>query len=318
MSPEPSTGGLDLVALHALILVARESSFARAARKSGTPRSTLRRRVEGLEQSVGGQLFKRAPTGLKLTERGQMLFDTGTQLVRSADALMKNVQHLSEYKPDRLLRCVMPMGPIYRLFGLLESFISEAESTTRYDVRLHSDPLSLIGQIQYHILVHYDEPSIQAEGWTHQHLFDIEERLFASETYLREHAAPTCVEDLQEHPVFIYRTPGDDPTMLPLWSRNFHKIMPRGILPDADALVKLASAHHGLIFLPDTGVAPPQGKQRLVPVLDELIGRKRGVWLSTPTHLFETEQLQAVITRTRRIAKRSPSISIPESRRPRA
>lgn len=80
-SPAPATGGpwsaLELRHLHALLAVADEGTFSRAAARLGYTQSAVSQQIAALERMVGTPLFDRpgGPRPVVLTEAGRVLVD---------------------------------------------------------------------------------------------------------------------------------------------------------------------------------------------------------------------------------------------------
>src|SRR5215210_7877420 len=66
----------DLGDLQALLLVARERSFTRAAAKLGISQSALSQIVRGLEQRLGVRLLSRTTRSVAPTQAGERLFQS--------------------------------------------------------------------------------------------------------------------------------------------------------------------------------------------------------------------------------------------------
>ncbi len=87
--------------LAVLVAIVREGGVRAAATRLGVPRSTVSRRLESLERSLGGPLLRRGPR-LALTEVGQATFDRIAAVVDEVDALRAEVTGHSEGVRGRL------------------------------------------------------------------------------------------------------------------------------------------------------------------------------------------------------------------------
>lgn len=77
--PEPM-----LEAMAAFVVVVEERGFSAAARRLGVQKTTISRRVQALEDHLGGKLLHRTARELRLTEIGTKFFDRAALLVREA------------------------------------------------------------------------------------------------------------------------------------------------------------------------------------------------------------------------------------------
>lgn len=69
--------------------LAREGSLSGAARKLGVEHSTVARRVEALEQTLGVRLFDRLPRGWSLTPEGETLVEHANRVDHEAQAFSR-------------------------------------------------------------------------------------------------------------------------------------------------------------------------------------------------------------------------------------
>ena len=80
----------DLDELRAFLAVVAAGSFQGAADELSVPRSTLRRRLESLEQRVGVPLLWTDTAGAHPTPAARLLLDDGAALLRSYRALLES------------------------------------------------------------------------------------------------------------------------------------------------------------------------------------------------------------------------------------
>jgi DNA-binding transcriptional LysR family regulator len=75
----------DLYDLHLFQLVVQHRSFTKAAASAGLTQSAITRQVQGLEDSLGVNLFDRTTRSVNITPAGRFLFREATTLLGSAD-----------------------------------------------------------------------------------------------------------------------------------------------------------------------------------------------------------------------------------------
>lgn len=93
----------DLVDLNALLAIAEEGSFTRAAAKLGTSQSSLSHTIRRLETRVGVRLLTRTTRSVAPTAAGARLLDTLRPALESIDAELISLGELRE-KPAGLIR----------------------------------------------------------------------------------------------------------------------------------------------------------------------------------------------------------------------
>lgn len=78
---------MDLNALREFAAIATEGSFAGAARRLGTPKSTVSKRIQDLEAALGVQLIERTTRRLKLTQEGTLVLARADRILSDADEI---------------------------------------------------------------------------------------------------------------------------------------------------------------------------------------------------------------------------------------
>jgi LysR family transcriptional regulator for bpeEF and oprC len=102
---------LNIPAVRDFISVVQEGSFAAAARVLGVPKSTLSKRVQDLESSLGLRLIERTTRALRLTPDGALLFERARGVLSDIDELERLMRERND-APKGLLRVSVPV-----LFG---------------------------------------------------------------------------------------------------------------------------------------------------------------------------------------------------------
>jgi len=91
-----------LTYLRSLLTVAAEGSINRASRRLGLSQPTLTRQMQALEQMVGGSLFERGPSGVKLTDAGHALARHAPAIIRAADEALADTRRHARGQHDEL------------------------------------------------------------------------------------------------------------------------------------------------------------------------------------------------------------------------
>ncbi len=87
--------------------VVKTMSFTRAAEALGIPKSSLSRRIAGLEQEIGVRLLNRSTRKIELTEAGAVYFSRCKEIVEAAQLAHEQLQDMVEI-PRGHLRVSMP------------------------------------------------------------------------------------------------------------------------------------------------------------------------------------------------------------------
>ena len=91
-----------------LVRVVQAGGFSAASRRTGTPQSTISRRIAGLEQRLGVTLLLRTTRRMALTEAGQRVFDHAEQMLDHAEAAQSAMAEMLG-DPSGLLRVTAPV-----------------------------------------------------------------------------------------------------------------------------------------------------------------------------------------------------------------
>ncbi|MFC0037713.1 LysR substrate-binding domain-containing protein [Actinomadura rayongensis] len=85
---------VELRHLAAMVAIAEEGSFGRAAVRLGYTQSTVSQQIAALERALGGPVFDRpgGPRPVRLTPLGSVVLDRGRTLLADADALARAVE----------------------------------------------------------------------------------------------------------------------------------------------------------------------------------------------------------------------------------
>jgi len=87
-----ATAPFDLYELHLFHLVAEHQSFTKAASLAGLTQSAVTRQMQGIEQSLGVELFERTTRSVRLTDAGILLRDESERLLGGVQGLLQRVR----------------------------------------------------------------------------------------------------------------------------------------------------------------------------------------------------------------------------------
>lgn len=115
---------MDLNALREFSAIAAEGSFAAAARRLDTPKSTVSKRIQDLEAALGVQLIERTTRRLKLTAEGALVLARAERILADAEEIETAVGRGADVVRGHLRIC----APV--LFG--QSFLGQVAAVCRH------------------------------------------------------------------------------------------------------------------------------------------------------------------------------------------
>ena len=111
-------------ALHYLVILAQERSFARAAKKLFVVQPTLRQAISGLEHELGTKLFVRGASPLTLTPAGSLYVKWAQETLRTHADTVQQVADLVEGTTSLTLSMSYSMAMVYAN-PLIKAFSAE-------------------------------------------------------------------------------------------------------------------------------------------------------------------------------------------------
>lgn len=262
--------------VEAFIAVVRFGSFAAAARELQVSNSHVSRLVSQLEQQLGTQLLYRTTRQIRLTDAGQLYYDSCRHLfdgLREAESLLQHHQG----QPTGLLKITAAttfgdryIAPLVNDFQLLYPQLKVQMYFSNRQVELIEEGLDLA--IRMGVM---RESTLIAKR-----LCDRREYIVGSPTYLARVSAPQTLTDLERHNCLVgtrgYWLLSDGGQRKDLqvrgnWQAN-----------SGPALLDAALKGLGLAQLPDYYVDEFLADGRLLKVLDDYRFNDAGVWVVYP------------------------------------
>ena len=195
MTQRSAAGDIDWDDIRVFVAVAEHESFRAAAKETGLTVLTVRRRVKSLEKGVGALLFHRSSTGVKLTEDGAAVLETGLEMLRPARRLLS-----AGRKRNAGLRSTVKIGITEGLgtFWLIPRVIelNNSHPEIQTDIRCAMVEPD-ISALEADIAVTLDRPAasdlkIARLGWLHI-------AIFASRSYIEKYGGIARVADVSSH-----------------------------------------------------------------------------------------------------------------------
>src|SRR5260221_5287069 len=87
-----ATSPFDLYELSLFNLVVKHRSFTKAAEAAGLTQSAITRQIQGIENSLGVDLFERTTRSVNLTKAGEFLFEESFRLLGGVDQSLRRIK----------------------------------------------------------------------------------------------------------------------------------------------------------------------------------------------------------------------------------
>jgi DNA-binding transcriptional LysR family regulator len=176
---------------------AEAGSFTHAGEALRMSQSAVSRQVSALEKELKVSLFHRHARGLVLTEQGEMLFGTASEIMNklsTAETLLSD----TTTKPTGDLKITAPVGlgsvwVTQRLREFLELY-----PDIRIELVLTDEQLA-IAMRAADVAIWVSEP--QQSELIRRPLFNMKLHAFASTQYVRRHGTPQSIAALDGHPI---------------------------------------------------------------------------------------------------------------------
>ena len=176
---------------------AEAGSFTHAGEALRMSQSAVSRQVSALEKELNVALFHRHARGLVLTEQGEMLFGTASEIMNklsTAETLLCD----TTTKPTGDLKITAPVGlgsvwVTQRLREFLELY-----PDIRIELVLTDEQLA-IAMRAADVAIWSSEP--QQSELIRRPLFNMKLHAFASTNYVRRHGTPQSIAALDGHPI---------------------------------------------------------------------------------------------------------------------
>lgn len=266
---EQTSAGIDPNDLLIFARVAELGSFSRAAERLGLPKSTVSRRLAGLEQRLGERLLLRTTRRQTLTEFGLQLLEHARQVVAEVDAVTALSEH-RQAAPGGRLRVSMP-GDLANLLlaDSLAAFVALYPAIS-LELDLSARRVDLLGE-GFDLAVRMgdlpDDALLAA-----RRLAVFPAGLYASPDYLAERGDPQEPADLARHDAVRQLRSNGEPRIWTLvqGEQRWQGVPPgRAAANSPELLIRLARAGAGIAAVPEHFASPDVRLGRLRRVLPQ-------------------------------------------------
>ena len=270
--------------------VATAQSFTRAGEMLNLSQSAISRQISALEEGMQVSLFHRHARGLMLTEQGEILFRTVSDVLTRLSAV-ENALLESKERPRGPLKVTAPVG-----FGTTWLIPHMRDFSEAYPEIMLS---LLVDDREYDLTMREADVAIRLFPAKHPDLIQkklttLNNSLYASNDYLRQYGIPTKASELKGHRLITF---GED-VRLPFSEVNW--VLKAGAAPGEDrkpafkvnSLVGIEKAMEsgiGIAGLPDYMM---QSVQKVTRVLPELKGPQIDVYLIYSMELRNSKRIK--------------------------
>lgn len=172
-------------------------SFARAAERTGLPKSTLSRRITQLEAKLGERLLTRSTRRLTITEFGERILDHAKRLLEETEAASAMAQH-RQGMPRGVLR--VSMLPDFAELDLTPLLLEYASSYPEVRLELDLSPrrVDLIAE-RFDLAIRAASRLPDDSTLVARKLCELQNGLYASPAYLQRYGEPATPAELPRH-----------------------------------------------------------------------------------------------------------------------
>lgn len=306
--------------------VVDEGSFSRAAARLGLPKSTVSRRVAGLESQLGERLLLRTTRRLTVTDFGRAVLEHARHVVEDV-AAAASLAHHRQIEPSGRLRVSMP-GDLANvvLAPMLAQFVLQ-HPAIQLEIDLSARFVDLVGE-NFDVAVRMgelrDDASLAARK-----IAVFTGSLYAAPAYVQRRGAPANPVELAAHDTLhILGRTGEAVTWtLVRGNERWDGALPsRATANSPELLMRMAIDGAGIVVVNDHFALPYLRRAELLPVLADwhlppvsawavfpgrrLMPARTRVFIDALTSLFtgpECQALEADVRTTKARLRKTPT-----------
>ncbi len=268
-----------------LLLFARvveDGSFSRAGERLGLPKSTVSRRVAGLEAQLGERLMLRTTRKLTLTDFGHSVLEHARQVVSEVEAAAELAQH-RQAEPSGRLRLSIPGDFANVVLGQLMTDFTAAYPAISLQVDVSPRRVDLIGE-NFDLAIRMGQLDDDA-NLAARRLAVFSAGLYASPAYLQQRGIPREPADLMAHAALQLTTQQRQPW--PWLLTRQHEVWQdtppsRATANSPELLIRLARSGAGITAVADHFAEPYVLSGELMPVLVDWYPPPAEAWAVFP------------------------------------
>lgn len=283
--------------------VSKHENVSNAAKELNISQSSLSRHIIHLEERLELQLFERKSTGLRLTKKGKILYETVQKIMEELDT----TQHFLREAPSDIEGILKVEATNSLVNSWLVYYLGEFN--TRYpeinlrvigdDHLLPPDKTQL--EVSLRPLIHHPQ-----EDLIQDYLMTWQQKLYAHPSYLSNFGFPKDIKELENHRLLSFgeeedvAKPYDEVNWLLRLSSK--PIKPYMCINSSYGLFLAAEAGLGIVSLSQE--SPLLRTSRLVPVLPDVMGPKIDIYYIYPKALSDFKRISVFKEFLKEIIKR--------------
>ncbi len=283
---------LDWDKLRVFHAVAKTQNITRAGEELGLSQSAVSRQIQGLEDQLKTSLFHRRSRGLLLTEQGELLMQTATDIFQKLSRTESALHEMTE-KPSGKLRITVPIAlgtiliiPMIKEFHALYPDIQlELIIDDRaVDVSMREADIAIR-------LYESKEPNV-----IQRKLAEFNNAIYASNNYLRDNGTPKSLANLDSHTVIGYAAEGssqpfnDVNWLLHTAQKQGTPITPSISMNSMVGILRAVKSDIGIAALPDFVVRRARNVTKVLPNIE---GPKLEAYLVYPEDMRGSRRIRA-------------------------
>lgn len=256
----------DLKLFHQIV---ETGSMSKASKILNQPKSSISRRLKGLEDELNLQLFHRQNRLMLLTEAGSILYEnTKTTLNQLELGIQKATAPRQEISGHLRIQ-VLPLPNLLDIGSTIFRFMDRHPKLT-VEVISSTEDKSLIENhidVAFRIGEKVDEPNLIARPFVSAHL-----GFYASTEYIEQHGAPKNLAELKNHNVIRFRFPdGHILDQVPIGKQpQFLDVSGNLIINSMPLIAKACSQGRGIAFMPEQIASRYVESGQLIRLFDDI------------------------------------------------
>jgi DNA-binding transcriptional LysR family regulator len=188
--------------LRVFVVVARTLSFRRSAIALRTSSSTIVRRMERLEETLGLRLFDRLPDGVNLTSEGRSVYATAQQMERASHSLRAQLDR--DLTTRGMVRCSVTegLGTLWVLPHLAR--FNKTHPNTIIDLHCSMEIADVL-RMEADVAIQLEKPDradVKTVRIGRMHIYP-----FASRQYIKTYGVPRSRDEIVHHRIVHQKGP---------------------------------------------------------------------------------------------------------------
>lgn len=264
--------------------IVEAGSLVEAADLVHLPKSTVSRKLKGLEDSLGVKLFHRQSRSMTLTTAGNHFYQKTVKVIADLQQSINEITTPEKELSGHLKIQLFPVPDAVELTHLIFSFMDLHPKLT-VEVIHTGEALDMIKHnidVAFRIEKAFDELDMVAKPVITSKL-----KYFASPAFIEEKGHPKSPQDISNYNVVIYRFPnGAIFDQLPIDNNNEIKVKGNVITNEMLVAREAAVCHKAIAFLPTELCQQQVQDGSLVPLFTELEPYLGNCFLVYPSKRF--------------------------------